>query len=159
MYGSIGPHRWDMPGSWDPKNFPKLSPLFYIETSPASRKYNCIAHAAGDATKWWWPDALGIGYWPPAVPRAETLDAFIAAYEALGYEQCGDGSFEAGYLKVAIYATTESGQLVPTHAALQTDDGCWTSKLGNAEDIEHALLSALDGPQYGRAVRFLRRQK
>ena len=36
--------------------FPGLRNSAYRVTSPAARDYNCIAWAAGDATRWWWPD-------------------------------------------------------------------------------------------------------
>ena len=72
---------------------------------------------------------------------------------------CADGTLEAGFEKVALYASA-SGNV--THAARQMPSGAWTSKLGVMEDIEHATLSGLedDGTQpdgYGRVVQFLTR--
>jgi hypothetical protein len=29
----------------------------------------------------WWPDPQGIGYWPEAAPRTETIEAFYLAFE------------------------------------------------------------------------------
>src|SRR5690242_6289443 len=70
--------------------FPNLLSTGFQVTSTATTDYNCIAWAAGDDT-WWWPDGSGFGYWPPQSQREETLDAFIAAYNAVGYEPCADG--------------------------------------------------------------------
>src|SRR5947208_6744161 len=83
--------------------FPNLPSARYQITSPATTDYNCIAWAAEDETAWWWPDIYGFGYWPPQVPRTETMEAFIAAYGLLGYQPCPDPQPEPGYEKVAIY--------------------------------------------------------
>ncbi len=64
-----------------------------------------------------------------------------------------DGSFEVGFEKVAIFA--KNG--VPTHAARQIDEHCWTSKLGGNVDIEHELKS-IEGATYGNVVRYLKRK-
>ena len=72
----------------------------------------------------------------------------------MGYEPCERGDLEPGFEKVAIFADDEG----PTHAARQLDNGRWTSKLGSMEDIEHAL-EGLAGSEYGRVVRYLRRQE
>lgn len=44
--------------------FPGLRTTPFRVTSPANRKYNCIAWAANDAGDWWWPegDAPQIAY-------------------------------------------------------------------------------------------------
>jgi hypothetical protein len=36
--------------------FPGLRTTLSRVTSPADRKYNCIAWAANDASDWWWPE-------------------------------------------------------------------------------------------------------
>lgn len=121
-------------------------------TSPASKEYNCIAWAAGDSKKFWWP--LG-GYWPPNTPREVTLDMFERIFNNLGYERCSNADLEPGYRKIAIYAKSDGK---PTHAARQLDNGKWTSKLGKREDVEHdsLILPILD---YGLPVLILRRSK
>jgi len=132
--------------------FPSLTSGNHRITSAASRHYNCIAWAAGEQESWWWPDPEQIGFWPPVVPRVETLAAFVSVFQGLGYEVCKNAELEAGYEKVAIYAL--AGR--PTHAARQLINGRWTSKLGRQEDIEHER-AALDGPVYGTMARILRR--
>lgn len=45
------------------------------------------------------------------------------------------------------------------HAALQLENGDWTSKMGSAEDILHILAEVLEGPEYGHVARFLSRPR
>ena len=135
-----------------PGAFPLLLPDNHRVTSPPSRQYNCVAWAAGDSQRWWWPDEQEVGHWPADVPRLETIDAFVLAYRTLGFEVAQNAALEDGFEKVAIYALGTR----PTHAARQLPSGRWSSKLGAQEDIEHDH-GALDGPVYGSIVAVLRR--
>ena len=145
-----------MPGSWSADDFPKLHSLNHRVTSPCKNRYNCIAWAAGSADRWWWPTKFA--FWPPGVPREETLSAFLAAFATLGYAECQDGAMEEGYEKVALFARhDDEGRIAPTHAAKQLADGRWTSKLGALEDIEHMEPEDVNGPLYGTPIRFMRR--
>ena len=126
---------------------------FSIE-SPSTINYNCIAWAADDLDHDWWPDQGGKAYWPVDVPREVTLQAFVAAYRTLGYETCDDGTLENDVEKIAIYVDTQS---IPTHAAKQLTNGRWTSKLGQAVDIEHSTPEALSGDRYGRVAVYMKR--
>ena len=138
--------------------FPYLRPETNKITSPQTRSYNCIAWAAGSTSHWWWPSPLS--YWPPGVPVEENIDAFVAAFEMQGYELCDDALHEPDFEKIALFARElEDGSLKPTHAARQLENGNWTSKLGNTEDIEHYMLESVSGPSYGSPVRFLKRKR
>lgn len=134
--------------------FPALVRGGYAITSPAVPICNCIAWAAGDPDRWWWPDAMGVSYWPDGIPREDTLPAFLAAFALLGYTSTSDSTLEPNVGKVALYARSGS----PTHAARQLPTGRWTSKLGQAEDIEHELL-ALVGSLYGDVAVILARRE
>ena len=134
--------------------FPQLLLDGYAITSPPDRRYNCIAWAAGDQTRWWWPDASECGYWPDGVAREWTTSAFIAAFATLGYVACESGELEDGVEKVALYVANGRA----THAARQLAEGAWTSKCGRAEDIRHAL-NGLAGNVYGEPTIFLTRQR
>src|SRR5947209_104512 len=117
--------------------FPALTDENHVETSPSDNQYNCIGHAAGTRF-WWWPAEVigGAVYWPPDVARELTIEAFVSAYETIGYVDCGDdGGLEVGFEKIALYA--KDG--LPCHAARQIDACYWTSKLGRSEDISHSL--------------------
>jgi hypothetical protein len=75
--------------------FPNLAMTRYEITSPATSRYNCIAWAATDTNRWWWPDPLGIYFWPENVPRTEAPASFVEAFRGFQYEPCGnDDSFE-----------------------------------------------------------------
>jgi hypothetical protein len=144
-----------MPSSDDIEaTFPKLAASGYSLTSPESTSYNCVAWAAGDTRRWWWPDAYHTSYWPVSVPREETTERFVEVFVVLGYEPCLSGDFEPEFEKVAIYATAAQE---PKHVARQLPSGHWTSKLGSWEDIEQHTLDGLAGADYGIPTRFLRR--
>jgi hypothetical protein len=124
-----------------PSAFPRLQAENHEVTSPSSRRYNCIAWAAVDERRWWWPDPDVVAYWPTLAPSEVTIAAFVEAYSTLIYGACEDGEHEDRYEKVALYALEGT----PTHAARQLIDGRWSSKLGRSVDIAHTL-DALDGP-------------
>ena len=133
--------------------FPHLVHSTYAITSPSTPEYNCIAWAAGDTERWWWPLAGSFAYWPSNVPVQETLDAFIKAFGSIGFTPCGNADIDQGYEKVALYVD-ENGK--PTHAARQLTNGRWTSKLGQSRDIEHEL-NGLIGTMYGVVAQVLKR--
>ncbi len=133
-----------------PSQYPNLIGEGYEETSPQTNRYNCIAWAAEDTTRWWWPHPQAS--WPSNAPRDVTVAAFIATFATLGFETCETPSLEEGYKKIAIYARAG----MPTHAARQLPSGRWTSKIGKNVDIEHTL-EGLEGPFYGTVVAFMKK--
>ncbi len=135
--------------------FPLLESNFEI-TSPSDGRYNCVAWAAVDVRRWWWPREAPFSYWPSGCRRDESIAAFIDAFSTLGYELAASGDPEIDFEKVAIFASNEG---VPTHMARQLANGTWTSKLGSLEDIEHSDLNGVSGMEYGRIVTFLRRKR
>ena len=134
--------------------FPKLAPpkKFRI-TSPKTKSHNCIAYAADDQTRKWWPDKMEVDHWPDGVIREPTIEAFVAAFQTLGYEVFDSPDPEANFEKIALY-TKPSG--TPTHASKQWNNGLWRSKLGDEQDVEHEL-DGLDGIRYGAITKFMRR--
>lgn len=128
--------------------FPKLE-TFEITSDP-SAEYNCIAWAAGEIDRWWWPHPDA--HWPADAPLEESLAAFMAAFASLGYEASDSQDLEPGFDKIAIYAIGNR----PTHAARQLTTGKWTSKLGELHDIAHDL-EGVEGTTYGRPVLFMKR--
>jgi hypothetical protein len=149
-----------MPGSWPQQDHPGLTPNNCLITSPRTNAYNCIAWAAGDTSRWWWPVPLGgIAYWPSGVPREETVESFVAAFATKGFVPCQDGSLENGVEKIAIFCKQIGGLIVPRHASRQLESGDWTSKMGGLEDITHATVAAVDGPIYGQVASFMSRPR
>lgn len=139
-------------------SFPGLAKSPFRYTSPIDRFYNCIAWAAGINHVWWWPDGDPPRFeWPASAPRQVAMNAFIAVFQTVGYAVAdnADESLEPGIEKVAMFADADG---FPKHAARQLPTGQWTSKLGEAEDIEHELR-ALEGDLYGTVVVFLKRPR
>ncbi len=134
--------------------FAGLSGARYLVTSPETPLYNCVAWAASDESRWWWPDPMEVSFWPPTVPREETRESFLAAFATLGFLPCEGVELERGFEKLAIYSEPDG---TPTHVARQLPDGRWTSKLGNLEDIEHDDLECLHGDPYGGVAVILKR--
>lgn len=126
----------------------------YEVTSEVDYVYNCIAYAAEDQERIWWPGGGPDTYWPDGAPAEETIEAFVKAYGLLGYDVCDDDSFDRTYEKIAIYVDDDGK---PQHAARQLDELYWTSKLGRWHDIKHPLR-ALE-QEYGQAKVFMRRLK
>jgi hypothetical protein len=84
--------------------FPGLRNSPFAVTSPATRAYNCIAWAAGDTTRWWWPDVDADNdaiFWPAGIAMDETLDAFAAAFATIGFTPCSAETVEPGFERVA----------------------------------------------------------
>jgi hypothetical protein len=134
--------------------FPKLRDSNYRVTSQPDARYNCIAWAAGDTRRWWWPERdIENGFWPDSVPFEVTLAAFCALFDSLGYAMCAAEAFEPAFERIAIFAGSDG---LPTHAARQLPNGLWTSKLGEGEDIEHDLHH-LEGQVYGSVSAVMRR--
>jgi hypothetical protein len=120
--------------------FPNLRASDYRIAGPATNQLNCIAWAVGDQDAWWQAD-LADAYWPEGIPTDGTIPSLVALFQFLGYEVCDTHEFEQNFEKVAIYGKGAEY----THAARQTADGRWTSKLGQSAQIEHATLDALTG--------------
>jgi hypothetical protein len=134
--------------------FLRLTGTSFQVSSPVSGEYNCIAWAAQEDDRWWWPDRYGMYYWPADARREETLTAFVDAFRSFGYEACTSPGFEVGFEKVAIF-TDQNGE--PTHMARQLQNGSWTSKLGTLNDIEHDLYG-VEGNEYAQVALILRRR-
>ena len=133
--------------------FPSLNGDNSRVTSNADSSYNCFAWA-GRYTDRWLDPIKPLGYWPPDIPSKATLNNFTLVYEADGWSRCESPDVEPGFEKIAIY-TDRRG--LPQHAARQLENGRWTSKLGEAEDIEHDTLQVFDDSIYGTPARYMRR--
>lgn len=130
-------------------------------TSADDPQYNCIAWAASVDDRWWWPLPPGTPTtvavnWPVQPPPAPTLEAFVTAFETLGFVRSEDGELDPAVEKIALYLD-QSGK--PTHAARQLADGTWTSKLGPYFDISHGTPEAVQGDEYGTLGAFLERPR
>ncbi|MBK8565569.1 MAG: hypothetical protein IPN76_20040 [Saprospiraceae bacterium] len=66
-------------------------------TSPSSGKYNCIAWALNDQTRFIWPLRKRGFYCPKGLPMVETIEAFSKLFAKHGYQVCENGNLEDGY--------------------------------------------------------------
>lgn len=132
-------------------HFPSLKGLAYEVTGPRDPDYNCVAWAIGVTDKWWSPAEKA--QWPDGVPREQTLAAYQAVFESLGYAVCDQSDVEPAFEKVALFHNPAKDRV---HAARQLKNGRWTSKLGKLERIEHALRD-LEGVEYGLVVVVMKR--
>jgi hypothetical protein len=122
--------------------FPRLKPDDYEVTSPESKRYNCIAWAAGISDAWWEP-VRGPGYfWPELAPWDDRVESLVEVFRSLRYEVSANPNLENGFEKIAIYGADG----IYLHAARQLGGGLWTSKLGIYKDITHKSLDVLTGP-------------
>lgn len=131
--------------------FPNLKGEYYNRTSERTVNYNCFAWAAGISTDRWDISYFN-SWWPPTIERKYTKKTITQLYGLVGFKVCKDGSPELGYEKIAIYFHGD----VPKHAARLLQDGYWTSKIGDEDDISHTL-KGLEGAIYGNVRMYMRR--
>jgi len=140
--------------------FPELRGTEWTIRSPFDRGYNCHAWAVCETRVRWEPSPDD--YWPPGLRNGDisdyNLDNFVRAYTCVGFRECLDDRFEFGFQKIAIYSEENLGEEWPQHTARQTLFGrTWLSKLGDHEDICHQSADHLEGQQYGRVVKYMKR--
>jgi hypothetical protein len=122
--------------------YPRLGNGHFQITSAESLKYNCVAWAAGQDSRWWAP--IEFSCWPEAAQIGWSVKALESVFQLMGYVVASDPRLVPGMEKVAIFAAGDEW----THVARQLESGYWTSKLGQGVDIEHEL-DGLAGSPYG----------
>ena len=145
------------------ENFPKLleDSAFDI-TSKYNSNYNCISWALMYNDRWSQPPYLGkpnldcVVWWPPDVLEGIDPDCLKKLFEYHGYIECNSGEHEDGYRKVALYFNEQTNEW--THAARELSNGCWTSKLGQIEDIQHGIPEAIENDGYGKIYCFMKKK-
>ncbi len=139
----------------NPADFPNMREGNYRKTSDPLAEENCIAHACGARGEWWEP-ALGRS-WPLGPPYYnKKIESLLYLFERRRFVVCDSPEHEPECEKIAIYG---SGGAY-THVARQlSEDGTWTSKLGPEDDINHATLDVLVGPEYGDVVKIMKRRR
>lgn len=135
------------------RQFPNLVGSNWEPRSKSTYRYNCAAYAIGFEARAMWPESRGPYAWNTAKTLA--LKSFRLEFEEYGFVVCSDGSFENGFIKIAVYTDDDR---TPTHVARQDPDSkMWLSKCGDGEDIIHEL-DALNGPEpaYGEPALFMK---
>ncbi|MCI0486410.1 MAG: hypothetical protein L0229_07400 [Blastocatellia bacterium] len=100
------------------ESFPGLKTAGYEIKSEADNKYNCIAWALNHTSQFWDPGMSGVRgyYWPPGVPKTDTIESWIRIFEIHGYSKCDSSELEVGFDKVAIYSDPDG---IAMHVARQ----------------------------------------
>jgi hypothetical protein len=80
----------------------------------------------------------------------------IEIFKHHGYIVCDTDEREDGYEKVALYEHPDFGI---EHASRQLQDGQWTSKLGEWEDIRHKTPQSVECDDYGNVVQIMKRRR
>ena len=133
--------------------FPNLFAAGYLVTSPRTEDYNCIAWALHRQDRVFWPDTMNLFAWPDELPREEDLTVVVSFFQSQGYEVCNTSALEDGFQKIVLYTLNDHKF---THVARQLNDGTWTSKIAEYEDIMHRSLDALTGDRCGRVACVMR---
>ena len=93
------------------RELPNLKGTRFRITSPQDRDYNCIAWAAEDTSRAWWPGEL---HWPAGVPEKDSIEAFVSAFETLGYSEINNvGPPEEGVARVALFGQASENAARP----------------------------------------------
>jgi hypothetical protein len=129
------------------------SPKYEIR-SERTDSYNCIAYAVGVETICWEPFNEPDTFWPKVAPKDFRITSLIDAYRSIGFEVDANGEWKSDREKIALYARP-SGEY--GHAAVLRKPGCWASKIGELEDIEHGTLEAVNCEAYGAFHCFMSR--
>jgi hypothetical protein len=131
---------------------PWLAESDYCVTSEETDEYNCAAWAVSATDQNWWPGYPEDHYWPE--DGIDSVDYFISYFKKQGFIVCkpSESDLESGFEKIALYARSDS----PQHLARQLNNGKWTSKCGEWEDIEHDLKDVA-GLSYGEVVKIFKR--
>ena len=136
--------------------FPGLCGTPWAIKSRKSRRYNCLAWAAREKHRRW---DFGKGaFWPPGVKRASGFAYLVGAFQAEGFSVCDKATcqkYDPNCDSIVLYKLNIRG----THAARLLHNGMWSSKLGDAEDIQHQTPEALTSILYGEPFVYMKRQR
>lgn len=70
----MGPRQsLDLMREWIEQLFPGLQGTSFEITSPRDRRYNCVAWAANDTRRWWWPGEAPVSSSDPEVQGGAEL--------------------------------------------------------------------------------------
>lgn len=155
-YGSYSPTgKCDLyikcPNSTIMSSFGNLKADDAIQSSPASKVYNCISWSVGITSDWSWPPSYGSEYYD-----SNPLKAFDNFYRAFGYTR--DGATKNNAV-IALWAVVDAnGNRDYKHASVTKGDGNahgydWESKPGQLMRTFHPC-DALRGDGYGQIVEY-----
>ena len=134
------------------RSFPNLKHKENFEyTSNQTDDYNCVAWANEKDD-----DFITIPYYNSNDCFNDMLEGYINYFISFGFERTEYFEKDNKYTIIALY-TKDENQFM--HVARLLENGKWTSKIGNWEDIEHTTLNSLSGGAYGEPTVFMRKLK
>lgn len=136
--------------------FPNLRGTLWAIKSRKTKRYNCLAWAAGEKHRRW---DLGKGaFWPAGVKKLSGFAYLVGAFQAEGFNVCDEDAcqnYDPNCDSIVLYKLNVRGM----HAARLLDNGMWSSKLGDSEDIQHQTPEALSGIRYGVPFVYMKRKR
>jgi hypothetical protein len=120
-------------------------------TSFNTDQYNCISWAfeiTNRRTQLY--DHLGKGI--------IDADEYIQLFNKKGFCETQNRLFEKNKIKIAVYLKKDAFNYDFKHVARLLENGKWTSKLGDWEDIEHETPEDLIGASYGNNIIIMEKQ-
>jgi hypothetical protein len=134
------------------KDYPYLKGN-YTKTSDETILYNCVAYVLGEYDKIY-SSYEEEGIWIDGLEKTHTPKNYADFFKKIkGFEICKNADFDDKYEKIAIYGLEDEF----LHVAIQLQNGKWSSKIGEYEDIEHNSLKAVGGGRYGYPIIFMQR--
>src|SRR6476661_5040408 len=67
------------------RQHPNLRRTRFKVNSRADAAYNCVAWAAGDTSRWWWPMDDPFHYWPDGAPLDDSVESLLPGCFALSH--------------------------------------------------------------------------
>lgn len=135
--------------------FPGLRGTAWAIKSRYTKRYNCLAWAAREKHRRW---DTSNAYWPAGVSRLSGFAYLVGAFQAEGFSVCNKSAcqkYDQNYDSIVLYQLNVRG----THAARLLHNGMWSSKLGDAEDIQHQTPEAVGGTIYGQPSVYMKRKR
>jgi hypothetical protein len=74
---------------------------------------------------------------------------YVRYFERFGFRRCIDAALEPDLEKIALFETPNGNF---EHVARQLENGHWSSKLGEYEDIEHYNLQSLENINWSKVI-------
>lgn len=118
--------------------------------------YNCFSWAINKPDYW---RSLG-GYGFPELKGVDdsifddSVQSYVTIFGQYGFSVCQETKPEKGFVKIVLYGN-DAGKW--THVARQLDNGEWTSKMGDYEDIKHIDVDCVGGGSYGKPLIYMKK--
>ena len=132
------------------QHFPNLGLSDFEFTSLRDEDYNCVAWGLESKEDW-------IQFKDEEGNYDLRICTYLKYFEERGYSIITDLNVNETTSKVAIYFDNNTGDF--KHVSRQLDNGRWTSKIGDWEDLSHSSIEVLLGKSYGNDFVLMQKNK